>query len=344
MSKRSHQAELRVSRLRSDPWCIVVADSHGPEWAPAVGATRRPMAVQYCGLGEPITLLQKAIHRAMRVAPASHVMVTAIDEYRKQWQPALWCVRPEHRFVGDSRSSSSLTVAAALLSIAEESASHVVTIIPATCFVVNERVLTAALYHARETLPLTPQGVMTLGMVDIFDGIDEDYLVPTKARDGLHWVVRAIARRPVPWVARHLRENGAMIASGILVGYAGVFATDIAKQCPGLALKLTQAIARSGAEGVECRVTSELQRDVPQSILRSLRWCAPAFPQRVLRVKYSGWSGLLSARAVARFSAIACTTMSARNRQESTPFRSCEDVNAGQNNEPKAVGRETSEY
>jgi hypothetical protein len=134
-----------------------------------------------------------------------------------------------------------------------------------------------------------------------------------------------------------------MIASAILVGYAGVFATDIAKQCPGLPRKLTQAIARSDAEGVECRVTSELQHDVPQSMLRSLRWCAPEFPQRVLRVEYSGWSGLRSARAVARFSAIACTTMSARNRQEPTSFRSYEDVSAGQNNEPKAVGTETSE-
>jgi len=168
MSKRSTKRSYECSRLRSDPWCIVVADSHGPEWRLLSEDEKDRWRCNYCGLGEPITLLQKAVHRAMRVAPASHVMVTAIDEYRKQWQPALSCVRPEHRFVGDSRSSSSLTVAAALLSIAEESASHVVTIIPATCFVVNERVLTAALCHARETLPLTSQGVMTLGMVDIF--------------------------------------------------------------------------------------------------------------------------------------------------------------------------------
>jgi len=139
---------------------------------------------------------------------------------------------PRHRFVGDSRSSSSLTVAAALLSIAENlrrtllrSFQHLLRR--------KRKVLTAALCHARETLPLTSQG-HDARHVDIFDGIDEDYLVPTKAVTDPHWSFRHCPS-PCAWVARHLRENGAMIASGILGRYAGVFATDIVKQCPCLA-------------------------------------------------------------------------------------------------------------
>ncbi len=286
-------------------WCVVVADDHGPEWAPAVSSSTHPASVQYCGLGETTTLLQKALHRAARIAPATQVMVTTIDSHREHWQPALWSVRPPHRFVGDSCLTSCLTAAAALLSIAAESPHHVVTVLPAKCHVTHEDVLFGALQRAYTNLPLTPEGVVTLGMVDILDGIDEDYLVPGRAKGGTHWIVQAMARRPVPWVVRHLREHGAMTASGILIGYAGVFAAHVAAQWPGLTVKLTRAITRAIASGTECRVPAALRTGVPGAVLRSLSWCAPAFSQRVIRVQHAGWSGLRSPRAVARISAFA---------------------------------------
>jgi hypothetical protein len=198
-----------------------------------------------------------------------------------------------------------LTVAAALLSVAAESPQHVVTVLPAKCHVTHEDVLLKALQSACTHLPLTPEGVITLGMIDISDGIDEDYLVPGRAKVGTHWVVQAMARRPVPWVVRHLREHGAMTASGILIGYAGVFAAHVAKQWPGLTVKLTRAIARAAAGDTECRVPAALRAGVPGAVLRSLGWCAPTFSQRVLRVQHSGWCGLRSPRAVARISALA---------------------------------------
>lgn len=286
-------------------WCVVVADDLGPEWVPAASRSNESTSVQYCGLGEPATLLQRALHRAARIAPTTQVMVTAIDGHREHWQSALWSVRPQHRFVGDCRLTSRLTVAAALLSVAAESPHHVVTVLPAKCYVAHEDVLCGALQSAYKYLPLTPEGVVTLGMVDLSDGIDEDYLVPDRAKGGTHWVVQGMARRPVPWVVRHLREHGAMTASGILIGYAGVFAAHVAKQWPGLTVKLTRAITRAVAGGTECRVPAALLTGVPGAVLRSLGWCAPAFPQRVLRVQHAGWSGLRSPRAVARISAIA---------------------------------------
>jgi hypothetical protein len=141
-------------------------------------------------------------------------------------------------------------------------------------------------------------------MVDISDGIDEDYLVPGRAKSGTHLVVQAMARRPVPWVVRHRREHGAMTASGILIGYAGVFAAHIAKQWPGLTVKLTRAITRAVASGTECRVPASLRTGVPGAVLRSLGWCSRISATRVLRVLHAGWSGLRSPRAVARISAI----------------------------------------
>jgi hypothetical protein len=41
------------------------------------------------------------------------------------------------------------------------------------------------------------------------------------------------------------------------------------------------------------------------TVLRSLRWHPPSFAQRVLAVRRCGWSGLNSARAVARVSEFA---------------------------------------
>jgi mannose-1-phosphate guanylyltransferase len=280
-------------------WCLVVAGDHGQEWVSSA-ERRAPRAVQYCGFGEPTTLLQKALHRARRIAPVTQILAIAQNEYREQWLPSLWFVRPEHRFISDRRSASSLAMAAALLSIAAESPSHIVTIIPAKCYVRHETILTAALNHANITLPLTPEGVVTLGMVDVQEALDEDYLVPARARGGTHLVVQAVARHPVPWVAKHLQQNGAMAASGIFVGYAGVFAAHITKQWPGLAHSLTELAAQAATAGVECRLSADFGRNGRRSPLQPLRWCPPSFPQRVVRVRHCGWSGLRSARAVAR--------------------------------------------
>jgi hypothetical protein len=79
---------------------------------------------------EPTTLLQRALHRAKQIVPTAQIVVTVREENRECWEPALWFIRPERRFVSDSRMTASLTTAAALLSIAADSVSPVVTILP----------------------------------------------------------------------------------------------------------------------------------------------------------------------------------------------------------------------
>jgi mannose-1-phosphate guanylyltransferase len=111
-------------------WCIVVADDHGPEYGPSVVRGEKPSPVQYCRLGEPATLLQKALNRARQIAPPAQILVTARDEYRNLWKSALWFVSPTHRFISDTRAASALATAAALLSIAADSPSNIVTILP----------------------------------------------------------------------------------------------------------------------------------------------------------------------------------------------------------------------
>jgi mannose-1-phosphate guanylyltransferase len=283
-------------------WCIVVADDHGPEWVPARNRADSPAPAQYSGLGESSTLLQRALQRAARVAPASQLMVTALDAYRDHWEPSLWCVRPENRFVCDNRAASLLTGAAALLSITALSPSNVVTILPARCYVAREDVLRQALSYVLNVLPQIGEGVATLGMLDMNEGVDEDYLVGVRANAAPGWVVEGFAHRPADWIAQRLRNQGAMIASGIMVGYAGAFAAHISKHWPGLTLKLTQLVATALAAGEECDVPFGLQAGVPKHVLRSLRWNPPSFPQRAFCVRGCGWSSLKSARAVERVS------------------------------------------
>ena len=282
-------------------WCIVIADDHGPEFVPSSAGMKHQSPVQYCGFGERTTLLQKALHRARHIAPSAQIAVTVREENRRRWESALWCIRPERRFVSDTRMMSSLTTAAALLSIAADSASNVVTILPARCYVANEWILSSALGTLRKMLPRIPEGAGTLGMIDIDCAIDEDYLVPCAAEEGPGLTVLGMAHRPVGWVAQHLRRQGAMVASGILTGYAGVFAAHIYRRWPELAGALDKFTER--ATRGENQIRANMHPQVPSSVLRSLKWWPLMFPQRALRVFRCGWRGLHTARAVSRIAA-----------------------------------------
>jgi mannose-1-phosphate guanylyltransferase len=285
---------------RRSRWSIVVADDPAPQWVPYGALELKSVPVQYCRLGDSATLLHRALHRAASVAPTSQILVTVLEEYRERWEPMLWFVRPELRFVCDRSMASQLTVAAAILSIAELSPSSIVTILPARCYVAHGSLLRQAVQHAADELPHIPEGAATLGMLDIDESLDEDYLIVGRATAGPALAVRGIARRPTAWVARHLRRQGAVVASGITVGYAGVFAAHLSKQWPGIASKLMRLLAAATAAQVECEIPAALLEGVPNTFLKSLTWSPPALPQRVFTVCQSGWSGLKSPQEVTR--------------------------------------------
>ena len=291
---------VREFEGRKSRWCIVIADDHAPEWVAYGALELRPAPVQYSSLGGSATLLRLALQRAASIAPTSQILVTALEEFRNHWEPVLWSVRPEMRFVSDKSTSQLLTSAAAILSIARVSPFGIVTILPARCYVGHEWILRQALRRGASELPHIREGVMTLGMVDIDEGVDEDYIVVGRARTGRSLAVDGIARRPTAWVARHLRRQGALVSSGIIIGYASVLAAHILKNWPGISGRLTTLAAMAGAAKLECEIPRDLQRRMPASVLKSLRWQAPGFPQRVIPVYECGWSSLKSQYAVAR--------------------------------------------
>lgn len=282
-------------------WCIVVADAAAPDWAVSedTDAQVAPAPVQYCGFGEPTTMLQKALHRARRIAHASRILVTAAEEHRSHWQPALWFIPTEHRFLSESPGWSSLTTAAAVLSIAARAPSAAVTILPARCYVDNEWTLTVALHTALSNMAFAADGVVTLGMAGGASELDEDYLLLDGPPDGDPVVpVSVTARRPVEWVARHLVGRGALVASGIYIGHADVLAAMLYKYWPKPTHQLLRHLARSFARGVEnplpAAVVEEALRAAPHSFWRHLPW----MPLRALRVAHCGWSSLRSGRAI----------------------------------------------
>lgn len=289
----------RSARQKAD-WCIVIADDQGPEWTPLIDADERSAPVQYRRLGGSGTLLQQALRRAARIAGPSRVMATVNEEYRHHWERSLWCVAPERRFLCEQRAASTLTSAAALLTIAAKSPSNVVVILPARCHVKHEWILDAAFDCALALLPRIAEGIVTMGMSEAEPGFDEDYLVASDAGRGPGLSVLGMARRPVAWIVRHLQEQGALVASGILVGYAGAFASHITRHWPGLTLELTRLVEAAASAGAESEIPCDLLRGVPGPVLRSLRWHPPSFAQRALCVRRAGWSGLKSPREVAR--------------------------------------------
>jgi len=292
------------TRSASGVWAIVVADDHGLDSSAALCGGNRLTPLQYCTLGANRTLFQEALQRAGRIAPAAQILVTTQDAYRAYWEPALWFIRPEHRFVSSNPGTSWLTTAAAILSIAYRAPDSIVNLLPGGCFVSHESILGEAIERAIALLPLIPEAVVTLGMLDADGGIDEDYLVPRKGEPNFLQPLLGIARRPVPWIAQYLRSQGALVASRITCSYARTLAAHIALVWPGLASKLLEPIvARAENSGDrDMAMTWRIPDRLPKALLRSRQWYPPVLPQRALRVRACGWSGLRSPRAVARLS------------------------------------------
>lgn len=288
--------QLTASQKR---FCLLIADERGSDWAPAVCLGARARPTQYAKFGTFRTVLQASLQRAATIVGPSHLAVTLLEEDRQFWRPSMWFVPPANRYVGESRAVGALCRAAALLAIADKWPSSIVTILPARCFVAHEWILNAALKAAVNYLPAVKEGVITFGMMDQAEGIDEDYLVVSRAQCGPGFTIQAVARRPVSWVARSLQERGAMVSSGIMIGHAHMFGAHIAKKCPDLARSLAE-VRTSSARSEECRIPATLLRTVSPFALRSLRGQAPAMPQRVFRVSHCGWSGLKTPRAAAR--------------------------------------------
>jgi hypothetical protein len=313
-----------LSRTSSAPWAIVVGDDHGHESPLPSSSDRQSAPVQYCRLNGARPLFQDALRRAMQIAPVSQVLVTAQDAYRFYWEPALWFIRPEHRFISTRPGMSWLTTAAAILAIAYKAPDSVVTLLPGRCFVSHESILTQAIERAVALLPTVPESVISLGMQDLDEGVDEDYLVPPKGEREFLQPLLGVARRPLPWIAGYLRAEGALVASRVTCSYARTLAAHICLVWPGLASTLLEHVLAGAGQPADAGLRITIPKGLPKAILRSRLWYPPALPQRAMRVTGCGWSGLRTARAVTRMTSFLAPNLqplpgAARPRRPTAP-------------------------
>ena len=268
--------------------CIVVATDERSERL-TDGELQRPLNSQQAAIAKR-GFLHRASFRARRVASPANVLVSAREEDRSVWMGPLWFTQPGNRFISDRGVPTSLSTAAAVLSVAARSPGCLVTVLPADFWVARELVLTDAIDDALTTLQRAPDVVATLGMSDSTPGADEDYLIVGPCASQMGAAIQAKANRPGTSVAKRLIAEGALVASGILLGHAEAFAARIHKYWPQLARELTDSLRGSVLlPETERAISSDEYRHISRSVIGSMRLFPPTFAMRAFRVKGSGW-------------------------------------------------------
>jgi mannose-1-phosphate guanylyltransferase len=278
------RANMSVSQARR---CIVATTDERSERL-ADGAHRRPLSSQQAAAVKKGFLRQASV-RARRVASPANILVSAGEEDRSVWMGPLWFTRPANRFISDRGVPTSLSTAAALLSVAATSPSCLVTILPDDFWVARESVLSDAIESVLSVLERAPDTVATLGMSDTHPGVEEDYLIVGRGSAQMGAVILAKANRPAPSVAKQLSEEGALVASGILLGPARAFAARIRKYWPQLERELTECLGSVLSPGAESRLPLDVYRRISRSVIGSVRLFPPTFAMRAFRVRGSGW-------------------------------------------------------
>ena len=176
-----------------------------------------------------------------------------------------------------------------MLSVAARSPSCLVTILPTDFWVARESVLQEAIDNALTSLQSVPGTVATLGMSDTPPETDEDYLIVGPASSHVGAAIQAKANRPRRSAARQLLKEGALVASGILLGQAQAFAARIHKYWPHLARELTDTMGSDRSPEAEHRLSADTYQHLSRLVVSSMRLSPLTFPMRAFRVQGSGW-------------------------------------------------------
>ena len=178
----------------------------------------------------------------------------------------LWFTQPANRFIADRGVPISISTAAAVLSEAARSPSCLVTILPSDFWVARESVLADAIDNVLAALRRVPGTVATLGMSDTHPATDKDYLIVGRGNSQMGAAIHAKANRPGPSVAKRLLDEGALVASGILVGHAQTFAARIHKYWPQLARELTDIMGSGRSPETENRLCATVCQHISRPV------------------------------------------------------------------------------
>ena len=271
-------------------WCIVQADGD------RVCATNRgPVPIQYWSAGQSPSLIQRSLHRALRLAKPHQIIATVAAAHRDWWFDRLWCV-PAHRRVVDELSGRlTVTLATAMALIGRATGQDALLVLqPTDTFHASEHGFIAGVSRAVRALDRLPTHVVTLTVEASASEPSQDYLL-LGAEDGLpgRAAVRFV-KRPAPMIAERLIDLGARIGTGVYVARLSTLTRIIAELWPDL-----MAAARSLAlTAVDDVVTPA--RMVGSQFCRPWRhtWVQRPLPRlRAVAVDDFGWSCAGNARA-----------------------------------------------
>lgn len=280
-----------VTALRDLPlWCIVQADGDR-----ACQTSRGPVPIQYWSPDQSLPLIQRSLHRALRLAKPRQVIATVAESHRHWWAERLWCV-PERRRVVDESSGRPVVTLAAALSVVEREvgADALLVLQPADTFYASESAFIAGVRRAVLALEGLPTHVVTLTVEAYQRESGQDYVL-LGADDRLPGRPAArFIKRPQPIVAERLIELGARLSTGVYLARLSTLTRIIAELWPDL-----MSAARTLAWTAEGEVQTPA-RMIGTQFCRPWRhtWVQRPMPRlRAVAVDDCGWSSLGTAEA-----------------------------------------------
>ena len=293
------QGLIQLSRSddRSAPWCIVQCDGDRAHLGALtrVGSYQTP--IQYCSVGDSLSLAQRAVERARRICEPSRLYVTLAETHRRWWSGAFWAVPRQRRIVDALSGRQTITLAAAAAAIEREAPDALAVVAPADAFCANEWAFRCGIKSAIEALDHLPGHLIALGVNAASADENHDYLV-LGAPDGMpgRAAVRCVKQPPSP-IARHLAAAGACVNSGVYVARIATLTAVLSNLWPTLMETVRRLVdSTTGEIEVPARFTgAEFQRPWRHT------WLQRPVPRlRALPIGSGGWSSLGSLSAVAR--------------------------------------------
>ncbi len=225
-------------------WCIVQADGDK-----ACLTTRGSVPIQYCTTEDAPSLVQRSIHRALRITNPRRVVATVAQGHWKWWWGPLWCVPACRRIADESTGRQTVTLSAALALIERAAQDAVVVLQPADTFFAGESAFLAGVRRAMAALDKLPGHVFTLTVDTYTSAPGQDYLL-LGAEDGLpgRSAVRLV-KRPEPLVAERLVSLGALLSTGVYLARLSTLTSILSDLWPDL-MATARSLAATGISGI----------------------------------------------------------------------------------------------
>lgn len=307
---------MRLTRGRGETWALLLAAGSGTRLS---GLTRlgngASVPKQFCSLAGGPSLLQDALARAGRVAPASRTMAIVAEEHRLWWRDELSELPDENVVAQPLNRGTAAGVLLPLLEILRRDPDATVVMLPSDHFVADESVMEGAIRRALEEVRREPEGIVLLGIEP--DAPDSEYgwIVPgNEASDGAYQV-RAFVEKPRAPFAAELMDRGGVWNSFLIVAKGPALKALYLRRRPSLLHALALAPRRSNGS-LDPVSLARLYASIPVSDFSRELLQGSEDRLRLVTVPFCGWSDLGTpdrlAECVRRWPRVSPTAAAAR--------------------------------